>query len=161
MRAIYIRPATKNEADIVFTLYSELQNLQFNLYPQLFHEPTNDGTFQAFFDAALRNENERMDIGYFNEEPFGYIHFIINRFDRNLYYHPRSRVYIEQVVVASDSRGKGYGRALIDHVIQVARQLKIPRIELDTWSFNHLAKKCFIQQGFTTFLEKMYLQLSE
>jgi GNAT superfamily N-acetyltransferase len=161
MRAIDIRPATKSDASIVFALYSELQNLHFNLHPQLFHAPTNDDIFQAFFDAALRNDNEHMDIGYFNQEPFGYIHFIINRFDRNLYYHPRSRIYIEQVVVASDSRGKGYGRALIDHVIQAARQLRIFRIELDTWSFNRDAKKCFIQQGFSTFLEKMSLQVPE
>ena len=129
--------------------------------PQLFHSPINEEIFQTFFDGVLKKDNEHLDIGYINDKPFCYIYFLINRFNRNLYYHSRSRIYIEQVVVAQDLRRKGYGKALINHVIKIARHFKITRIELDTWTFNYSAKKCFIRQGFITFQEKMCLTVPE
>jgi GNAT superfamily N-acetyltransferase len=159
MTCLDIRPATKNDEEVVFELYSQLQWVHTERKQELFHSPLNDDTFQAFFEAVLKTDDKHLDIGYVNKQPIGYIYFLINRFERNLYYHPRSRIYIEQVVVAQNMRRRGYGSALIGHVIQIAKQLNILRIELDTWSFNHDAKECFAQRGFSTFQEKMGLQL--
>ena len=68
--------------------------------------------------------------------PIGYIHFFTDQIKENLYFRARKRLYIEQLMITQRYRGSGYGKAFINHVIEIAKDLKIKRIELDTLSFN-------------------------
>ena len=62
-----------------------------------------------------------------------------------------SRVlYIDDLCVLSDQRGKGLGSALLTRVIELARELECDRVELNVWEFNEGARRLYERFGFST-----------
>jgi GNAT superfamily N-acetyltransferase len=122
--------------------------------------PKKNDPFNSFLDGALTNDNEGLYIGYLSDLPIGYIHFIIDQIKENLYFSTRKRLYIEQLMVTKKYRGNGYGKALVNHVIEMAKNLEIKRIELETLSFNQESIEFYKHLLFHDFLEKKCLNLT-
>ena len=58
--------------------------------------------------------------------------------------------HIEDVVISPEARRRGVGRALVRHIIAVARDRGLARIELHTQSGNKAARMLYEGLGFTT-----------
>ncbi|MBW2996857.1 GNAT family N-acetyltransferase [Candidatus Woesearchaeota archaeon] len=43
-------------------------------------------------------------------------------------------LYLEEFVIAKSSRGKGYGKKMLDRIITKAKQLRLERVILNTWN---------------------------
>jgi ribosomal protein S18 acetylase RimI-like enzyme len=152
--------ATKEDADIIFNLFSEFLNMYHKIDPVLFKSAEKNDLFYSFLHGALSNDNEKLFIGYLGDVPIGYIHIFIDQIKENLYFRARNRLYIEQLMITKKYRGNGYGKALINHVIEIAKNLKIKRVELDTLSFNQKSIEFYKHLGFDDFMEKKCLNLS-
>ncbi len=57
-------------------------------------------------------------------------------------------LYIDDLITKEKTRGKGYGKILLDHVIQIAREHLCKEVHLDTGYTRHDAHKVYLKQGF-------------
>ena len=57
-------------------------------------------------------------------------------------------LYIDDLITKEKTRGKGYGKILLDHVIQIARERLCKEVHLDTGYARHAAHKVYLKQGF-------------
>ncbi len=57
-------------------------------------------------------------------------------------------LYIDDLISREIHRGKGYGRMLLDHAVDVARESCCLEIHLDTGYTRHSAHKTYLRHGF-------------
>ena len=57
-------------------------------------------------------------------------------------------LYIDDLITKEKTRDKGYGKILLDHVIQIVREHLCKEVHLDTGYTRHAAHKVYIKQGF-------------
>lgn len=68
-----------------------------------------------------------------------------------------TKAWIEDVVVASQYRGKGYGRLLMEHAISFARSLDIRKVMLTSNPSRVAANELYKKAGFEQRLTNVYL----
>ena len=158
---IKLRPATREDYDLLFELFSEIQTLHYETRPDIFKVAQKDQYFYDYYDKVLESENHHMMLGFDGDTPFGYIYYVINTLPQNIYRPEKRIIYINHILVIKSYRGRGYGQALIDHVRQVAKKEKIKEIGLDVWVFNERAIRFFTRQGFSTHNQIMWHEISE
>ena len=74
---------------------------------------------------------------------------------------PRKTVYIADLGVDENIRGRGLGSALLRHVIELAKQWGADDVELQVSEFNEGAIRLYEKFGFRTKTRKMELILQE
>lgn len=156
-----LRPATKDDYDILFEIFTEVQTFHFQAVPYFFRPAAKDKFFRAYFDEVIESKDKHSIIGFENDKPFGYIFYVISRLPQNVYRTEKRIIYINQVVVKNKYRGRGLGKALINHVKHIANEEKIKRIGLDVWLFNEQAIKFFEGQGFSALNQIMWYESDE
>ncbi len=57
-------------------------------------------------------------------------------------------LYIDDLITKEKKRSKGYGKILLDHVIQIARERLCKEVHLYTGYTRHAAHKVYLKQGF-------------
>jgi GNAT superfamily N-acetyltransferase len=101
-----VRPARKGEASLVLSFVRELAE-----YEHLSHEV--DAT-EAMIDAALfgPSTNVHCDIAEWAGEPVGFALWFLNFSS----FRGRNGLYLEDLFVRPSHRGRGIGRALLQHL---------------------------------------------
>lgn len=69
-------------------------------------------------------------------------------------------LYIDDLITKEKTRGKGYGKILLDHVIQIAREHLCKEVHLDTGYARHAAHKVYLKQGFEFNCHHLALKLT-
>lgn len=73
----------------------------------------------------------------------------------NLYdYLEGQYIFIGNVVIEEKYRGKGYGKALVDHMIALASAYKLPEIRISVFSDNTSALLLYTEFGFELYESK-------
>jgi GNAT superfamily N-acetyltransferase len=57
-------------------------------------------------------------------------------------------LYIDDLITKEKNRGKGHGKALLDHATAIARDNECDEVHLDTGYARHAAHKVYLNQGF-------------
>jgi GNAT superfamily N-acetyltransferase len=57
-------------------------------------------------------------------------------------------LYIDDLITKEKCRGKGYGKALLEHAAHIAKDRGCYQIHLDTGYARHAAHKLYLNQGF-------------
>ena len=57
-------------------------------------------------------------------------------------------IYIDDLITLPEGRGKGYGGALLDHVIEIARAEGLNRVTLDSGHQRFDAHRLYLNKGF-------------
>ncbi len=106
MTEISIRPARPGEAGVVFSFVTKLA-----AYEKLEHEVR---ATEAMLDAALFGENPKAFCDFVEEDgvPVGMALWFYN-FST---FEGRHGIYLEDLFVDVDKRGRGYGKALLVHL---------------------------------------------
>src|SRR5260370_1216980 len=65
-------------------------------------------------------------------------------------------VYLPHLSVRPGRRRAGIGHTLLSALRSAARDLRIPLIGLDVWSFNEEARLFFRREGFTAYIERLW-----
>ena len=68
-------------------------------------------------------------------------------------------LYIDDLITTEQNRSKGYGKILLDHVIQIARKRLCKEVHLDTGYARHAAHKIYLKQGFEFVAHHLALKL--
>ncbi len=142
------------DSSLLAELNKDVQELHVRKYPDLF-KPCDNSAVRQFFDSLVQQPHWFHFVAYRGDVPVGFIQ--VER--RELKDHPFRRdgvqLYIHQICVRNEHAGKGYGRQLIDHAKQLAKEMNIHRLELDVWSLNQRANDFFLKSGFETVNRRM------
>ncbi|MBZ0275797.1 MAG: GNAT family N-acetyltransferase [Anaerolineae bacterium] len=157
-----VRQATLADAETVGRLICDVQRIHAAALPHFF-KPADD---PAPFIADSRNRLLAEPDGYVfiaeeDGEAVGYVYAHVVRKLETEYTYPMTYIYIDQISVKPEQQGGGYGRALIQAVLDLARGLGIERVALDTWGFNAQAQEFFRKMGFDVFNYRMDVYLKE
>lgn len=57
-------------------------------------------------------------------------------------------LYIDDFITKEKACGKGYGKILLDHIIQIAKEQLCKEVHLDTGYMRHIAHKVYLKSGF-------------
>lgn len=128
-----IRPATPADVPLILQFIKDLAD-----YEKLSSEvvATTDGLHEALFGARPVAETV---IGWRGAEPVGLALFFHN-FSTFL---GRPGIYLEDLFVKPEFRGHGYGKALLRHLAQLARERNCGRLEWAVLNWNEPAIKFY------------------
>ena len=154
MSFMNIRKATSLDSLLLSTLCMDVQKLHAQNHPMIFKEPLSSDFAFSFFEKMFPDDTKYIYIAEENEQALGYIFFKVVERDENPFLFSRRYLLIDQISVRPEAQGQGVGKALLQKVEVVARELDIPRIELGSWDFNTGAHSFLERMGF----EKRYFE---
>jgi len=133
----------------------DVQKLHAQNNPDLFKTPQSPDFAVSFFEKMLQEDTKYIYIAEENEQALGYIFFKVVERDENPFLFARRYILIDQISVRPEAQGQGVGKALIQQVEIIARELGITLIELGSWDFNTSAHGFFEKMGYS----KRYFEL--
>lgn len=124
-----IRPATREDVPIILQLIRDLAE-----YERAPNEVT--ATEEQLVDVLFgKKPSAEVVLGFENNMPVGFAVFFYN-FSTWL---GRPGLYLEDLFVKPEDRGKGYGRALLVHLAKIARERGCGRMEWAVLDWNKTA----------------------
>jgi GNAT superfamily N-acetyltransferase len=154
-----IRNANPDDIPTLSRLNVAVQILHAEGQPDFFKIPEDENFAIPFFEMIMANENTNIFILEDEGEALGYIVLRVIRREENPFMYARQQLYIDQITVEPEQQGKGYGAALLKKSMELAEELGLNRVVLDTWHFNTDAHQFFEKQGFETFELMMWKSL--
>lgn len=153
-----MRLVKTRDAKVIAMLNEPVQNLHHKLYPNIF-KPYEFKSICEYFSNIITHEKHHFIICKDNELPIGYIWFEEVQLSATAFSIEKHYLYIHQVSVNEEYRGKGAGKLLFDSVITFAKEIKVERIGLDYWMKNETAKAIYEKMGFQLEREVVFLDL--
>ena len=140
MKRLTIRPlerSDKSDWQILWTAYIEFY--QTSLHAQMYD--------LAFERLLSDDENEfRGMIAHLDDRPVGLVHTLAHRHG----WLAEKVIYLQDLYVSPDARGKGIGRALIEEIYRQADIAGTPNVYWLTASDNKAARKLYDRIGQNT-----------
>lgn len=154
-----IRQAVPADKSLLSTLCTDVQRLHAGHHPDLFKMPQNDDFATAFFEEALSDPLVTVYIAEENGQALGYILCKMVERAEGPFTFAMRYLLIDQISVRPELQGRGIGKALIEQAEILARELNVPRIQLDSWGFNTGAHAFFEKMGFEKFNHRFWRNL--
>src|SRR5216117_3045304 len=132
-----IRPASVEDVPIILQLIRDLAT-----YERAPHEVT--ATEEQLIDVLFgQRPSAEVLLAFEGKSPVGFAVYFYN-FSTWL---GRPGLYLEDLFVKPDQRGKGYGRALLVELAKIARDRECGRMEWAVLNWNEPAIKCYRALG--------------
>jgi ribosomal protein S18 acetylase RimI-like enzyme len=93
------------------------------------------------------------------ERVLGYAFCVVKETKNNILLHDRKVLYLDDLCVNSDIRGRGIGRKLMEKVQSHAQEIGANSIELNVWDFNKSAIEFYKHCGFSVLKSTMELDV--
>jgi GNAT superfamily N-acetyltransferase len=153
------RLASEQDAESISMLNADVQKLHADALPHLFKQPT-EATFPiATVIDLLNTPNHHFFMGEEEGKAVGYVYVEIQSVPESAIRYAATRVFIHHLSVQSQHQNKGYGGKLLWGVREWAKSKGITTMQLDFWSFNSGARAFYNKHGFTTFNERMWMEI--
>lgn len=143
---------------LIASLNESVQKLHHELYPDTF-KPFDFQSACNYFEKVINQENHHFMVCSEGTLPLGYIWFEEKERAETAFTRSTNYIYINQISVNADYRGKGVGKLLFSEVLRLAEERYIKRIGLDYWVRNEDAKLIYEKLGFKLEKEITYLTL--
>ena len=133
----HVRAASAADASVILSFIRQLA-----AYERLSHEvvATEELLRETLFGA---NRTAEAAIGCFRDKPVGFVLFFHNYST----FLGRPGIYIEDLFVEENHRGRGYGRALLLYVARLARERGCGRLEWSVLDWNEPAIRFYKKLG--------------
>jgi ribosomal protein S18 acetylase RimI-like enzyme len=140
------RRATLADAATLARLNAHVQGWHAARYPEAFFANPDPEALARYFHDRLADPD---CTAFLTGDPaLGYALCQVQTRDLSLFSPPIRRLLIDHIAVAPEARRQGHGRALLDAARQLARDLEVDEILLDTWEANADAQAFFRTAGF-------------
>lgn len=152
-----VRKAQIADLTALFNLYNHLFQLMEEMEPHYMKTPEGE---ELFLISVLSGENNLIAFVYEEEEEI--LGFVIANLRESPEYSnfiPQQAVYLVDIVVDEQHRGKGVGTALIDRVKEWGVENEVDYFELTVLSANKAAIKLYKREGLTPFSVNMRMKM--
>jgi len=153
-----IKIIESTDSGLLAELNHDVQELHAQIEPNIFKKHSVS-EMKKLFVKLLESKNMYSYVAYYGDKPVGYILISESEYPESCFKHSYKVVYIHQICIMSGYRGKDIGKKLVEQAKSFAKEKEISRIELDFWYKNENAGQFFRSQGFTTFNEKMFIDV--
>jgi len=149
--AFQIRPATADDVPLIFSFIGKLAE-----YEKLSHAvvATESGLREALFGARPYAE---VLLAFADDKPVGFALFFHN-FST---FVGKPGIYLEDLFVDVEHRGKGFGKALLIDVIKIAKERGCGRVEWSVLNWNKPAIEFYEALGAVAMDEWTVYRLTE
>lgn len=156
-----IRSAVAGDAEAIAAITVEVQALHAAAFPALFKPPRAD-TFPLDAIRALLLDPDHLFVVAAEEEGggtavVGYAYAEVQRRPETSFRYGAVELYVHQMGVRGDRRGRGIGARLLAALREAARARGIARVALNVWTFNERARAFYRAHGFVPFQERLWL----
>jgi len=154
-----IRQANSSDSLLLSSSCVDVQRLHAEKYPDIFKMPQSDDFAVSFFEEMLANPMTRIFIAEENGDAIGYIFCQVIDRPETPFAHARRFLHIDQISVRQSAQGQGVGTVLIEQALSLGKELKVPKIQLDSWGFNTGAHAFFEKMWFEKFNHRFWRSL--
>ena len=132
-----VRAATKTDVPIILAFIKKLAD-----YERLSHEVI---ATEKILNETLfgRRRTAELAIGFYKKEPVGFVLFFHNYST----FLGQPGIYIEDLYVEEAFRRRGFGRALLNYVAQLAQERRCGRLEWSVLDWNEPAINFYQKLG--------------
>ena len=141
-----IRRATPADAATLARLNAHVQGWHAAQYPEAFFPDPDPQALATYFTDRLADPTCTAFLA--GDPPLGYALCALQTRELSIFSPGYRRLMVDHVAVAPEARRQGHGRALLDAARQLARDLQVDEIMLDTWEANTDAHAFFRANGF-------------
>ena len=143
---IKIRKIQKGDMKKIIPLLEQVSTLHINMRPDIFKEKTEANMEKEILDI-INNEEKISFVAEENEKILGIIVLKIKEVINHINLKNSKVLWIEELCVDENNRGKGIGKILINNAKEIAKDLKCERLELNCWEANKDAIAFYEKQG--------------
>ncbi|WKZ36896.1 MAG: GNAT family N-acetyltransferase [Anaerolineales bacterium] len=151
-----IRKATPQDAKILSDLCRDVQTIHAEHHADIFKLPQSADFAATFFEKMLADETVHIFIAENNGEALGYILCKLIEREETVFTFAMRYLLVDQISVGPEARGGGVGSVLMAHADDLADELGVSMIQLDSWAFNTGAHKFFEREGFQKFNHRFW-----
>lgn len=152
------RRAIEKDIGQIVQLNLAVHKMHSDRYPDLFKKEVNTDELFDFYLKLISIKNQYIFVTELGETVTGYCWAELIQKCESPVTHSITKLYINQMCVEEIYRGKGLGKTLVSEIRNLASNLNVNHVEVDSWSFNGLAVDFFRLQGFTSYNEKTWLK---
>ena len=145
MEDYIIRKAEIKDIPALNKLLYEVHKVHSDIRPDLFRVDAKKYTDDEL-TKILTNETTPVFV-YDDGEIQGYAFAIITDHKNDLSLVPYKNVYIDDLCVEKDCRGKGVGKKLYEYVLTFAKSINAYNVTLNVWAGNDAALKFYEKVG--------------
>ena len=138
--------ATPEDAATLARLNAHVQGWHAAAYPEVFFPDPDPAGLLAYF--AERLADPACTAFLTGQPPQGYALCSLQVRGASVFSPAIRRLVVDHIAVAPEARRQGHGRALLQAARDLARDLGVDEILLDTWEANHAAHAFFRAEGF-------------
>ena len=146
---IRIRVAAAGDEGILASLSAVVHELHVGQRPDVF-KPTDLRGLEDWFLQTLKAASAKIWIAELGNLPVGYALVTPQRRTENVFCYERRWHEVDQVGVHPNYRRQGVARSLLRYVVESARADGVSDLELNTWTFNEVARNSFERLGFVS-----------
>ena len=142
-----IRKANNNDIEKLIDLLLQDDMVHFKIRPDLFKPNTTKYNAQELCEL-LKDENKPIFV-YDDNGVLGYVFCQISRTQNAQLFHDIKTLYIDDICVDENARGRHVGKALFDYVKNYAQSIGCHNVTLNVWSGNDTALSFYQNMGMT------------
>lgn len=157
---IVIRHAKPEEARTVAALAEKLCRQHLNYHPIRFTDfPDLSKRLEDLFVEEIPSPVARVLVAELDGDITGYVFLRLE--PDSVVEISDARVWLHDIYVEPDARGRGAGKKLLDAAIAVAREFNSKTLMLQVWPQNRSARDLFQQYGFRPTMQEMTLEIED
>ena len=146
---IRIRVAAAGDEAILASLSASVHDLHVGQRPDVF-KPTDFRGLEEWFRQTLNAASAKIWIAELGARAVGYAVVIPQRRTESVFCYERRWHEVDQVGVHPYYRRHGVARSLLRSIVESARADGVSELELNTWTFNDVARNAFERLGFVS-----------
>jgi len=143
-----IRKATATDSRLLSSLCVDVQTLHAQHHPDFFKMPQSDDFAVSFYDEMLADPSVVIYLAEGDGQALGFIFCKLFERPENPFAYANRFLQIEHISVRPEAQQRGAGTALMNRVEELAREIGVTKIQLNSWDFNIKAHGFFEKFGF-------------
>lgn len=145
-----IRLANENDISVICSIRDQIHELHVKGRPDIYRIPDNPEEFHASLKDSFSQENYRLFVSEKDDTIIGYaLVRIVNR-EESLISQKRCFYFIEEFAIEKSEQRKGYGKELMQFIINTVKANQADSLNLEVWGFNKEAENFYQSFGMAT-----------
>lgn len=154
---MYIRRASMQDVEAIAHVLASIQEIHLAARPDVFKPVSLNHLLLDTVTEQVSNPSAVTFIGEVNNVVIGYAYVVIAERPETALVWSEQYAIVDQIGIAPDYRGLGYGELLMRRVIDFAQEHNLARVALGVWTFNEGAIDFYERFGFRIFMHRMEL----